>query len=341
MPKKVDLTGQRSGFLLVIRENPVRKGGRVCWDCRCDCGDTKTVAGHLLAAKIVTSCGCRGSAIQVGARFGRLVVAALSDTGHRRGQVSCVCDCGSSIVAQGGSLTTGHTRSCGCLQRELAAARLTTHGMTRTPTWNSWASMLERCYRVRSTAYPVYGARGVTVCSRWNPDQGGSFENFFADMGERPNGMTLDKDIKGGIGCKLYSPENCSWATAKEQARHRRGLTAVDLNGRLVTVAEAAEVTGLGLSMLHQRHRSGKTGTDLFSHPGATQERLVTANGQTRRVHEWAELMGVKPATIYKRLNRGWSDHDAVNTPTMSMAEANRRANEVRWANAAAAAKVE
>lgn len=89
-----------------------------------------------------------------------------------------------------------------------------THGMSYTSTYRSWLSMRNRCYRKGSEKYPMYGAKGIKVCKRWR----NSFENFLEDMGERPEGMTLDRID----GTKGYSPSNCRWATPTQQARNTR-----------------------------------------------------------------------------------------------------------------------
>lgn len=168
----------------------------------------------------------------------------------------CRCVCGTEKAVRHSHLKAGNTQSCGCLMKELAAKRLTTHNMRRTRIYKIWNNMQSRCNCPNNTYYARYGGRGVRVCNRWNPKAGGSFENFYADMGEPPTSKhTIDKD-KLGDGL-LYSPETCCWLTPQEQARHTRTNKNYTICGLTKCQAEWAEFFGIHRETVRSRLRKG------------------------------------------------------------------------------------
>jgi hypothetical protein len=185
-------------------------------------------------------------------RFGRLVVLGQAPRLSKAIRWHCKCDCGGSTISQGHSLRHGMAQSCGCLAIECTRQRNTTHGHTGSETYQTWVSMLQRCENPNTVAYHCYGGRGIKVCERWH-----EFENFLADMGERPSGKTIDRyPNKDGN----YEPGNCRWATPKEQAGNRRS-NLIDLTGmrfgQLVVLGQATP-SARGHTRWHCRCDCGK-----------------------------------------------------------------------------------
>ncbi len=210
-----------------------------------------------------------------GRAYGRLRVLRHAGwyqqpNGTRGSLWRCLCDptlggCGAEMDARVGKLNNGHTRSCGCLQAERRGAGSITHGATRNKVgasrlsaeYGAWQGMRRRCYQPGDAKFSLYGARGIGMCDRWRDD----FAAFLADMGARPSPLfSLDRiDVNGP-----YSPENCRWATQKEQQRNRR------------------------------------------------DNRVIEFRGEKRCIAEWAELLGIKRATVQRRLSVGWSVERAL-----------------------------
>jgi len=187
-----------------------------------------------------------GKAIDmVGQRFGRLVVVSRAKNSNAGSAMwSCFCDCGGTAIVVGGGLRSGHTKSCGCLKNEKTAERNFKHGMVGTSTYVIWDSMKQRCVNPNDTTYKNYGGRGITVCDRWD-----KFENFYADMGKRPEGMSIERKDNNGNYCL----ENCCWETRWNQARNRRSNIIIKYDGREQCMADWADEFGIDRGTL--RHR--------------------------------------------------------------------------------------
>ena len=145
-------------------------------------------------------------------RFGRLLVLERVPRGTR-GAWLCECDCGKLCFAQSADLKLDKMKSCGCWRKESATVRASSHLMTDTKEYRAWSNMIQRCTNPNNNRYSDWGGRGISVCERWL-----TFENFFADMGVAPDGMSLDRINNDGN----YEPANCRWATRSEQRRNQR-----------------------------------------------------------------------------------------------------------------------
>jgi len=185
-----------------------------------------------------------------GKRFGRLVVISRSENSST-GKIkwNCLCDCGNKSTPQGGVLKSGKAKSCGCFGEEARRKATKTHGLSSTSEYTVWYQMIERCENEKHVHYKSYGGRGIKVCDRWK-----SFVNFYADMGKRHfDSYQLDR-INNDDG---YSKENCHWTTIRENCRNKRGTLKINLKGKIISIAEAAEIIGLQYQTLRWRVNHG------------------------------------------------------------------------------------
>lgn len=162
--------------------------------------------------------GGRAAIDMTGVKSGNLKVICRDGSKGRSAMWRCICDCGNIFSARGGAIRSGATTSCGCIRD----TQLVTHGMYKTNTYSSWTHMKGRCDNKKFHQFSDYGGRGITYDERWK-----IFENFYTDMGDCPNGYTLDRiDVNGD-----YNKENCKWSSRQEQS-YRQRLSKRNKSGR-------------------------------------------------------------------------------------------------------------
>lgn len=178
-----------------------------------------------------------------GNHYDRLHVVGPHSRVASRTKWFCRCACGAELWVNSSSLVRGLSRSCGCWSGDVTTGRNRTHGQAprpsaggRTPEYGAWLGMRERCGRPGNKSYHRYGGRGITVCPRW-----ADFAAFYADMGPRPEGGTLERIDNNGN----YEPRNCRWATRAEQAGNTRRNRPLTLNGRTALLADWARETDM------------------------------------------------------------------------------------------------
>lgn len=197
---------------------------------------------------------------RIGERVGKLTVIERAEnkievakSGKRsvRAQWLCQCDCGDRVIVSGHNLNKAlqnpegkaGTRSCGCLM-----GKKEKHGQSKSDTYVTWRSMIQRCTNPNFTSYQTYGGRGIEVCDKWH-----TFEGFYEDMGDRPPSLTLERrDTNKG-----YFKDNCYWATMKEQGNNRRTNTLIEFDGKTQTLQQWCDELGFKKGTLINRIKRG------------------------------------------------------------------------------------
>jgi hypothetical protein len=203
-----------------------------------------------------------------GKTFGRWTVLGFAywkefPCGDRKDYWNCKCQCGKVKTVGRQDLIRGHSRSCGCLQRDTVTEMNTIHGMSGSTEFEIWKGLKARCYNKNKKSYKDYGGRGIKVCDRWLA----SFKNFLDDMGPRPSlAYSIDRwpDPNGN-----YEKTNCRWGTRIEQGRNTRRNVRHAFNGKVLTLGEWGEIIGIDQSVLRQR---------IFRYGWSVDRALTTPN---------------------------------------------------------------
>ena len=209
-----------------------------------------------------------------GKKFGKLTVVQLTEKRTPGGKRlwECNCDCGDAAYVPSSDLNSGHTTSCGCnvaihmkrvITDRIARGDNIQHGHAPrsgfSATYKVWRNMINRCELPSDKYYPLYGGRGIKICQRWRE----SFENFLADMGEVPKGLTIEREQRDGH----YEPGNCRWATRKAQANNRRTNRLLTHDGLTLTAVQWAERLGLSAVLIYNRLSLGWSDSDVLTRP--------------------------------------------------------------------------
>lgn len=211
----------------------------------------------------------------LGRRFGRLVVMKRAENG-KDGRVRwlCKCDCGNEKIVIAKLLINGCTKSCGCLNSEKAAERAhnrAKHGEYKTRLYSIWTGIKDRCYRPKTIGYKNYGGKGIKMCEEWQ-----SYISFrdWAIANGYSNELTIDRINNE----KDYCPENCRWATMKQQRHNSSQNRFIVYNNETHTIDEWSEITGINYHTISSRLRRGWNVADTLTKPVQKQRRKEKNN---------------------------------------------------------------
>lgn len=202
-----------------------------------------------------------------GKSYGRLSVRShvgINKSGNHLWR--CSCECGRVVDVTYANLTSGHTMSCGCLQKERTSEAKKTHGLywsadgKRSRLSRIWSGMKERCFNEKCAAFRSYGGAGITMCEEWLEYR--SFHDW-ATMNGFNDGMTIDR-IDNDKG---YSPSNCRIATRRQQSRNRRNIVMLTHDGITKPMFQWAEELGLNKGSMASRRRMGWSDSEIITTP--------------------------------------------------------------------------
>lgn len=269
-----DYIWKKYGHLTVIGEAPKEHRYSNSFLFKCDCGEiiedipSRVITGHRQSCGKCKYAGKTGKptfnpADYIGRKQNMLTVVGVVDKKptDKRWKLRCLCDCGNYTEITADQFNRGVVKSCGCLR---CRGTRTLDNRSKHPLYGIWNQMMGRCYRKTDRHYDRYGGRGIKVCDEWH-----DFWNFVKwsdSVGGRPTGMEIDRIDNDGN----YCPENCRWATRKQQLRNRSNNVYVEYNGKRQTIAEWSEETGISWQALSHRYNRGWS-----------VERMLTTHSQT------------------------------------------------------------
>jgi hypothetical protein len=272
--------GDHFGKLTVLRRTENR-GRHAYWECACTCGRNIVVRGDRLRNGSTVSCGCAQREYQEARlvkieksvslkKFGKVFVLGTAREFKGRKQVHAVCVCrycAGTSVRRASDVLRKNFLGCDCRYKGTIRERVSKHGfpvpwpinerepIQVTAMRQEWRTIVARCHDPNNRDYPKYGGRGILVYEEWR----NNFETFLRDNGVRPLEKTLERKDNNGP----YSPENCTWATHREQTRNRSNTIFLRHQGQRLTLAELANQIGVTYAQAYRRHRAGNNGDQI------------------------------------------------------------------------------
>lgn len=315
----VDLTGQVIEKLTVVRwisktaeEEGVKKGK---WECLCECGNICYYSTTDLMNKTVKSCGCHKAKYMhvdlVGQVFDYLTPIEKAHENNTYGFI-CECKCGNTLFVPTYELIKGIKKSCGCKHTDVLIERNYRHGMTNTRLYRVWANMIKRTENENEPSYKDYGARGIKVCEEWHDFV--VFMEWALEHGYTDE-LTIERiDVDGN-----YCPDNCRWATRKEQGYNKRNSVKLEYNGEVLTQSQLAERLGTDPKTIFGRIKRGWSIEEIFTTPvaqgGERKKIKVVYNGEDCNLIDLCREYNIYIGTVQYRLNKGMDLEEALTKP--------------------------
>lgn len=249
--------------------------------------------------------------VKVGDVFGNWTVLEIlppkTKYGHK--QLLCKCACGNVKSVDIFNVIKGKSISCGCVRNIATKKSMTTHGKTNTRLHYIWVSMKDRCNNPNDQAYAHYGGRGISVCQEWNND----FVTFYewAINNGYDKTLTIDRiDVNGN-----YEPSNCRWADKKTQANNKRNNIIITYNNKTQSLKLWCEELNLDYDMIRARWQNpnweNKSVEEKLFTPNQ-KHILITYNGETHTISEWAKITNIRHNVIFDRWQKGYYEEDIL-----------------------------
>lgn len=212
---------------------------------------------------------------RTGQKFGRLtLIKRVENNKFNQVQWKCRCDCGKEVIVKAYSLTTGQTKSCGCLKKEQNYINIAKvkHNMTNTRLYNIWRDMKSRCLNPNNKRHKFYFDKGITVCDEWKNDFM-NFYNWAINNGYRDN-LTIDRINNNGN----YEPKNCRWATITEQNNNQSNNIRIKYNESEYTLSELSKIYNIKRATLYDRIKRGWTIDEALNRKVAKRNRVKSVS---------------------------------------------------------------